>query len=220
VRGPAWRLLVYADYDAGAHGAAARILGEDVSESDWFYGDVKYAYVNGLMTGVSATEFAPNAKLSRAMLVTVLFRYAKEQWSVGSGQWSEDGGTAFTDVPAGRWYSDAIAWAAANGSVTGVGDNKFAPDEYITREQFATILFRFATSSVGNGRPGSVAPTGTNISDFVDVDEISSWALDAVKWSVSAGLINGIGGGKVAPLGEATRAEAAALLRRYIENVG
>jgi hypothetical protein len=147
------------------------------------------------------------------MLVTVLFRFAKEQWSVDSGQWSADGGTEFSDVPAGQWYSDAVAWAAANGIVTGVGDNKFAPDEYITREQFATVLFRFAKEQWSvDGEAGALAA-------FIDANDISSWAVDAMKWAVSGGLIGGVGDGKISPRGEATRAEAAALLRRYIENV-
>jgi hypothetical protein len=199
----------------------------DISSSDWFYGDVEYAYVNGLMTGISSTEFAPNIKLSRAMLVTVLYRYASAS-SVPSSS-----APAFTDVPANAWYRDAIAWASANGIVTGAGDNKFAPDEYVTREQFATILYRFAQLSVGYGASTSSGkpagnpfldvppPSGnTDISDFTDAGDVASWAVDAMKWAVSAGLINGIGGGKIAPLDEATRAEAAALLRRYIENVG
>jgi hypothetical protein len=136
----------------------------DVSESDWFYSDVEYAYTNGLMNGVSATEFAPTAKLSRAMLVTVLYRYASS--SVG------DGASTPSGKPAGDPFLD-------------------------------------------------VPPSGnSNISDFTDIDEISAWASEAMNWAVSAGLINGVGDGKVAPRGEATRAEAAALLKRYIENAG
>jgi hypothetical protein len=180
----------------------------DIFESDWFYSDVAFVQERGLMTGVSATEFAPNAKLTRAMLVTVLYRYA----SVGARQAvPSSSDLAFTDVPANAWYSDAITWAAANGIVNGVGDNKFAPDEYITREQFATVLFRFAKEQ------WSVDGDAGDLAAFTDIDEISAWAADAVKWAVSSGLINGRTATTLAPLGTATRAEAAALLRRYIE---
>jgi hypothetical protein len=187
----------------------------DIKASDWFYGDVEYAFVNGLMTGVSVTEFAPTAKLSRAMLVTVLYRYASS--SVGATD-SVARGTGFDDVPSNQWYSDAVAWAAANGIVNGVGGNRFAPDENITREQAAAILYRFA-SSVGDDAHIVPSSGNTDVSDFIDAGDVSSWATGAMEWAVSTGLVSGVGNGKIAPRGEATRAEAAALLRRYIENV-
>jgi hypothetical protein len=189
----------------------------DISLSDWFYSDVEYAYVNGLMTGVSATEFAPTAKLSRAMLVTVLYRYASA--SVGDGVLDvpPSSSPAFSDVPSNQWYSDAISWAAANGIVTGVGDNKFAPDEYITREQFATVLFRFAKEqwSVGSGQ-WSVDGDAGDLAAYTDIDDISFWATDALAWAVSSGIIRGDGGGSLNPQNTATRAEAAAMLRRFL----
>jgi hypothetical protein len=193
---------------------------EDVRIADWFYGDVDYVYQNGLMIGVSDTSFAPQSNLTRAMIVTILYRNAKEQWSVGSGKWSADGGTAFTDVSAGQWYTDAVSWASANGIVNGVGDNKFAPDDPVTREQFATVLFRFSQLSVGVDVHIDPPSRNSDLAAFTDAGDISDWARDAVAWAHYNGLVNGKPGNLLDPRGSATRAEAAALLRRYMEKAG
>jgi hypothetical protein len=150
------------------------------------------------------------------MLVTVLFRN-----SVGGGVLDAppSSGVAFADVPANQWYSDAIAWASANGIVNGVGDNRFAPDENVTREQFAAILYRFALSV---GDDAHIVPSSetANLATYTDAGEISGWALDALKWANATGLITGRTPTTLAPQGTATRAEAATLLKRYMENVG
>jgi hypothetical protein len=187
----------------------------DVRETDWFYSDVEYAYVNGLMNGVSATVFDPNGTITRAMVVTILYRAADAEWG--------DADAPFDDVLPGKWYTDAVAWAAANGIVNGVGDNKFAPDEPVTREQFATILYRYYEwASALDGVRQDAAPTdgGANLAVYADAGDISDWASEAVKWAVGQGVITGKPGGLIDPQGTATRAESAAMLRRYIENVG
>ena len=171
----------------------------DVAESNWFYDAVEYVASRELMNGVSATEFAPNASLTRAMLVTILHRYESEPNAAG--------GTAFNDVADGVWYSDAIAWASANGIVNGVGDGKYNPSGSITREQFATIMYRYA---------GSPSVTDASATDgFADAGEISSYATDAMRWAVATGLLRGREGGLLAPKGTASRAEAATIFMRY-----
>ena len=174
----------------------------DVNESNWFYDAVKFVSSRGLMNGTGESTFAPNANLTRAMLVTVLYRYEGEPRVSGNG--------GFTDVPSGQWYTDAIAWAAANGIVNGVGDDKFDPNGNITREQLATILHRYTSLKGGD------VTTTTDLVKFEDAFDISSWASDAMKWANAEGLITGRTATTLAPKGTATRAEVATILMRYI----
>ena len=177
----------------------------DVIQGDWFYDAVKYVFDSSLMNGTSATTFAPNANLTRAMLVTILYRY--------EGEPSATGGTAFTDVPSGYWYSSAIAWASANGIVTGYGDGRFGTNDNITREQFATILMRYAAWKKLD------TSKSADLTAFTDASAISSWALAAMKWANAEGLISGRTATTLAPSGNASRAEAATILMRFIEDV-
>ena len=173
----------------------------DVKETAWYFGAVNYAVSKGLFNGMSETTFEPNTPMSRAMLVTVLWRYE------GS---PKEGANTFTDVPADRWYTDAVAWAAANGIVGGVGSGRFDPNSSITREQMAAILFRYAQGKgYDTGRRGDLTP-------FPDRARVSDWARDAIEWAVAEGIIGG-SDGRLLPRGSATRAQVAAILMRFIE---
>ena len=174
----------------------------DVSTSDWFYGAVKFVYENGLMDGVGNNLFAPNATLNRAMAVTILYRLE------GSPAVTTDAG--FNDVAAGTWYTDAVNWAAANNIVNGVEGNNFDPTGSLTREQMATVLYRYAQYK------GADVSASGDISGFVDSANVSSWAADAVKWAVGSGLVNGVEGNALAPQGTSTRAQAATVLMRFV----
>lgn len=170
----------------------------DVVEGSWYYDAVKFANENGLMNGIGNGMFAPNADLSRAMLVQIF--YNKEgKPEVGSTN-------AFLDVPSGTWYSDAVAWAVEKGIVNGYGNGLFGPDDSITREQLAVILYRYAETPI----PPNL------LLNFSDVSKISSWAQDAVCWAVDQGILNGKGNGILDPTGKATRAEAAQMLKNYL----
>ncbi|MBE7032464.1 MAG: S-layer homology domain-containing protein [Ruminococcaceae bacterium] len=175
----------------------------DIAESDWFFDSVKYAKENKLMSGVSETEFAPNASVTRAMLVVVLHRIEGEPLVEGA---------QFTDVESGQWYSNAVAWAANEGIVNGVGEGKFAPNSDITREQIATILYKYSQkkSAIDAASVGIIAP---------DRDKISDWAMEGMSWAVAEKLITGKDGGVLDPGGKATRAEIATILMRYLESV-
>ncbi|MDR1590256.1 MAG: S-layer homology domain-containing protein [Oscillospiraceae bacterium] len=182
----------------------------DVKSGDWFYGAVEYVCAGGLMRGISEREFAPNLTVSRAMLVTVLHRAAGEPEAPPGG--------AFTDVPENQWYTAAIAWASADGIVSGVGGGKFAPDEPVTREQFATILYRYAVQElrIENGEWRIGDGDAAIISGYDDAGQISGWASDAVKWAVAKGLMTGRSTTELAPKGALTRAEAATILSRLV----
>lgn len=184
----------------------------DVKPSDWFFDDVGFVYTSGLMMGTGAESplFSPDMPMSRAMLVTVLYRLAGSPDASGLPN-------AFTDVPEGSWYGSAVAWAAANGITCGVGGNLFAPDDYITREQAAAVLLRYA-QLIGKGPAGKV----TGGSDFDDIDKISDWALEGAMWCSMIGIITGKPGDNgmlFDPQGNATRAELAAMLHRFSDNV-
>jgi len=176
---------------------------KDVNASHWFHESVDFAVSQGLFGGMSDTTFAPNTAMTRAMLVTVLWRYA--------GQPAE-GVNNFTDVANNQWYTNAVAWAANSGVVTGVGNNKFNPNGKITREQMAAILYRYA-----NGR-GIDTSARADLSSFPDGNKVSSYAKDAIRWTVAEGLINGADG-KLMPQGNATRAQVATILMRFINNM-
>ena len=174
----------------------------DVSTSDWFYSAVKFVYENGLMDGVGNNLFAPNATLNRAMAVTILYRLE------GAPAVTTDAG--FNDVAAGTWYTDAVNWAAANNIVNGVEGNNFDPTGSLTREQMATVLYRYAQYK------GADVSASGDIGGFVDSANVSSWAVDAVKWAVGSGLVNGVEGNALAPQGTSTRAQAATVLMRFV----
>lgn len=172
----------------------------DVSTYDWFYDAVMYAYSNGIMNGLDTNVFGPNETTTRAMLVTMLYRAA--------GEPAVRGTNTFRDVAANTWYTDAIIWASTNGIVTGVDDGLFNPNGAITREQLATILYRYA-KYVGDDVSASASLAG-----FTDAGSISDYAKDAMSWAVAAGLFEGRDNGKLEPTGTATRAEIATVFMR------
>ena len=175
----------------------------DVNTKEWYHPYVDYAVEHGLFGGTSENTFEPESAMTRAMLVTVLWRYEGKPMGYQN---------TFSDVNAknGSWYIDAVAWAAANGIVGGVGNNKFDPDGNITREQMATILFRYAK------KKGIDTSKRGDLSGFPDGSKVESWAKDAVQWTVAEGIIGG-SDGKLLPQGSATRAQVATILMRYIE---
>ena len=173
----------------------------DVSTYDWFYDAVMYAYSNGIMNGLDTNVFGPNETTTRAMLVTMLYRAV--------GEPAVSGSNTFRDVAANTWYTDAIIWASTNGIVTGVDDGLFNPNGAITREQLATILYRYA-KYVGDDVSASASLAG-----FTDAGSISDYAKDAMSWAVAAGLFEGRDNGKLEPTGTATRAEIATVFMRH-----
>lgn len=173
----------------------------DVSENNWFYDAVMYAYSNGIMNGLDTNVFGPNETTTRAMLVTMLYRAA--------GEPAVRGTNTFRDVAANTWYTDAIIWANTNGIVNGVDDGLFNPNGAITREQLATILYRFA-KYVGDDVSASVSLAG-----FTDAGSISDYAQTAMSWAVATGLFEGRDNGKLEPTGTATRAEIATVFMRH-----
>ena len=175
----------------------------DVSLDDWFYDYVMYAYQNGLMKGTDTNIFEPDFDVTRAMFVTILYRLENEPTA---------GISAFTDVQAGNWYSKAVAWANKNGIVNGVTDTEFAPNDNITREQMAAIIYRYLTFK---GHDTSVYGKP----NFTDTDDISEYALDAVMWLSDRKIILGEDNGGFAPKNNATRAQAAAIFERISENL-
>ena len=175
----------------------------DVPQKAWYVEAVNYAVRNSLMKGVGNDQFDPEGTMTRAMLVTVLWRYEGEP---------EAPANTFSDVKAGTWYFDAVSWAAANNIVGGVGDNKFDPDGNITREQMATILYRYC-----NGK-GIDTSKQASLSGFPDAGKVSSYAQTAMQWAVAEKLVNG-SDGKLLPQGNATRAQVATILMRFIENI-
>ena len=176
----------------------------DVSTSDWFYSDVMFVYENGLFSGTDSRSFSPNASMTRAMLVTVLYRLEGEPAGTGS--------SSFSDVCSGSYYEKAVAWAAANGIVTGTGSTSFSPDAKVTREQLAAILYRYAQYKKLD------TDAGAKLDSFSDAGNVSGYASEALSWAVSEGLINGASG-RLMPKGDATRAQVAAILHRFVENV-
>lgn len=173
----------------------------DVKQSDWFYGAVRYASANGLMQGTKGTAFSPDTYMTRGMLVTILWRMENEPAATAAAD--------FTDIAAGKWYTQAVTWAAKNEIVTGHA-GKFNPDDAITREQLAAILHRYATYK------DYAISKGANLDTYPDTP--SDWALSGVSWAVAEGLLQG-SGGRLAPEAGATRAQAAAVLQRFIDNI-
>lgn len=175
----------------------------DVKSGNWFYDAVKYAYGQGLMTGTSATTFAPNGTMNRAMIVTVLYRLEKSPAVTGASK--------FTDVPAGQWYSDAVAWAAANKIVNGYDETTFGPMNAVTREQMAAILFRYEqVKGLEN------VTLEENLNRFPDQNKISAYAIPALQWAVGQKIINGNADGTLDPTGTATRAQVAQIFTNLL----
>ena len=175
----------------------------DVSEKDWFYGDVMFVYENGLMLGTSKTLFSPHGTATRGMMATILWRM--------EGSPAPKGKNSFTDVEAGKWYADAITWTAENGIFAGYGKDKFGPDDPITREQLAAIFYRYADYK------GYNLTVKGNLDKFKDADKVTDYAKTAMQWAVGSGLMKGKSGNLLDPQGTATRAEIAAMLHRFIE---
>ena len=192
----------------GAANVYARFSGSglpfaDVPSGSWYYDDVAYVYDTGLMTGLTATTFGPNLSTTRGMIVTILWRMENEPVAKH--------GCPFADVRRGSYYEQAIAWASENGIVTGFDASTFAPDRAITREQLAAILFRFAAY-----RGMDAVTLRENLSSFQDQAAISAYAVSALNWAVGEGLMQGTGD-KLEPTGSATRAQVAAMLRRFMQ---
>ena len=177
----------------------------DVKTADWFYNDVKYVYEKGMMAGTAADVFAPNATTTRAMIVTILYRL--------EGSPAVTGTSAFVDVPAGQWYTDAVNWAAANQIVNGTSATTFAPNDSITREQMAAILYRYAQYK------GYDVTKKADLSGYSDNSQVSAYAKDALAWANAAKLINGVTNTTLAPQGNATRAQVSAILHRFCDGV-
>ena len=176
----------------------------DVPASAWYYDAVEYVYENGLMSGVSGGRFAPDDTLTRAMLVQTLYAMEGRPAAASAG---------FADVASGDWYASAVNWAAANGVVSGVSETGFGPNNALTREQLALILYRFAQYK-------GYDVTGTSdLAAYADGSSVSGWAAEAMGWAVDAGLISGVGGNQIAPTGTATRAQVAQILMNFCENV-
>lgn len=178
----------------------------DVQATDWFYPSVKYAVQNKLFYGTAESAFAPNEHMTRAMLVTVLYRLEGNPAVTAAG--------SFSDVPSGQWYADAVTWARANQIVSGYGSGLFGANDKITREQMATILYRYAQYKGGDMTKTS------SLNEYTDAKTISTWASDAMKWAKAKGLITGTSATTLSPAENATRAQVATLLMRLGENGG
>ena len=175
----------------------------DISEKDWFYGDVMFVYENGLMLGTSKTLFSPHGTAMRGMMATILWRM--------EGSPVPKGKNSFTEVEAGKWYADAITWTTENGIFAGYGKDKFCPDDPITREQLAAIFYRYADYK------GYDLTVKGDLDKFKDADKITDYAKTAMQWAVGSGLVKGKSCNLLDPQGTATRAEIAAMLHRFIE---
>jgi hypothetical protein len=177
----------------------------DVSTSAWYYEDVKFVVESGLFKGLSESEFAPDAQMTRAMLATVLYRLAGEPAAAGAA--------SFGDVPSGQWFTDAVAWASANGVISGYSASVFGANDAVTREQIAVLLYRYAKLM------GYDVSATIDLSDYADADAVAEWAREAVAWANATGLITGRSANTLAPTGAATRAEVAAMLHRFANTV-
>lgn len=178
----------------------------DVDTAKWYHLSVDYVLAHKMMNGVSSRAFAPNANLTRGMLVQILYNLEGKPKGTAAN---------FSDVQADAWYAEAVGWAASNKVVTGYADGTFRPNAAVTREQAAAILYRYAQSKSIDVSEGE----NTNILSYVDVQQASEYAIPALQWAVGAGVLNGKNGGRLAPTGTATRAEIAAIMQRWCENI-
>lgn len=175
----------------------------DVKESDWFFKGVEYVVDKDIMSGVSENEFAPSGKLTRAMLVQMLYNMESRP--------ACDAENAFMDVPVGQWYTDAVIWANDAKIVSGMGEGLFAPNMEITREQMVAMLYNYAKYK------GYDVTASADLSAFADTASVSAWAQPAMQWAVAEGYISGMGDSQLAPQGTATRAEIASVIMRFME---
>lgn len=173
----------------------------DVNSGAWYYDAVSFVYNKGIMNGVTSTTFEPNSTITRGMVVTMLWRMAGEPYVSGG---------SFSDVASGRYYSTAVAWAAKNGIVDGYSSTVFGVNDPVTREQFATILYRYAKYM-------GYSATGSSLTGYYDANSVSSWARDAMGWAVKNGIITGSGNSRLNPTGTASRAEVAQMFMSFYE---
>lgn len=181
----------------------------DVSQNDWFYTQVNYAYTQGLFSGMDKNHFDPGGSMNRAMLLSVLYRLA--------GSPAQSGGPSFVDVPDGQWYSQAIRWGAAQGITSGTGENRFSPFDPVTREQTVTLLYNYTTQYLKR----EVRAQGS-LSGYRDQGLVSGWSRPALAWAVGEGVISGVDNGGVRtlePQRGTTRAEMAAMLKSFCEKI-
>ena len=179
----------------------------DVTSGDWFYDAVAYVYDKGMMEGTTDTTFAPAMNLTRSMIAQVLYNLEERPEAPGAA--------GFPDVAAGAWYADAVNWAAARGIVKGYDTGAFGPEDSVTREQLAAILYRYAQAKGYDTTQGGMA-----VREFSDSASISDWAQTAMSWAVNAQVLSGKGNGVLDPQGTATRAEVAQMLMNFGEHVG
>ena len=172
----------------------------DVDKGEWYHEAVDFMVEKGYMNGLSKTEFGVNGTVTRAQLVTILYRIAGEPSVAGKT-------CAFTDVSAGQWYTDAVIWAEENGFVNGINATTFAPDLEVTREQMVTILYRY---------DGTAEADEKALAGFIDAASIAGYAKDAFAWAVSNGVVNGMSETNLVPVGTATRAQICAIVMRYL----
>ncbi len=177
----------------------------DVAKGSWYYEGVRYAYENGLMSGTGEGTFSPDLPTSRGMLVTILYRLAGSPAA---------GSASFTDVAKGQWYADGVAWASANGVVSGYPDGSFRPNDTITREQMAAILYQYARIQ------GKLDDSRADLSSFADLDSLSAYAKEPMSWAVAQGLFSGVSADTLAPGGSTTRAQAAVILTAFSKAQG
>lgn len=177
----------------------------DVAKGSWYYEGVRYAYENGLMNGTGEGTFSPDLPTSRGMLVTILYRLAGSPAA---------GSASFNDVAKGQWYADGVAWASANGVVTGYPDGSFRPNDTITREQMAAILYQYARIQ------GKLDDSRADLSIFSDLDSLSAYAKEPMSWAVAQGLFSGVSADTLAPGGSTTRAQAAVILTAFSKAQG
>ena len=177
----------------------------DVAKGSWYYEGVRYAYENGLMNGTGEGTFSPDLPTSRGMLVTILYRLAGSPAA---------GSASFTDVAQGQWYADGVAWASANGVVSGYPDGSFRPNDTITREQMAAILYQYARIQ------GKLDDSRADLSIFSDLDSLSAYAKEPMSWAVAQGLFSGVSADTLAPGGSTTRAQAAVILTAFSKAQG
>lgn len=181
----------------------------DVSQSDWFYTPVGYAYEKGLFSGMDANHFSPGAPMNRAMLMSVLHRLAGSPAPIAQ--------LSFQDVAGNSWYAQAVLWGASQGITSGTGNGKFSPDGQVTREQAVAMMYNYAVKYMGLG-----AETGADLNRYADLNRLSSWAKPAMAWAVEQGIVSGVTNGSALtldPQRNATRAEMATMLRAFCENI-
>lgn len=186
---------------------------QDVRPGDWCYDAVRWAFEAGLMNGTSADAFSPDAPTTRGQIVAILYRLEGSPASEEPGFILVGGESAFSDVTPGAYYAAAVSWASESGIVNGYGDGTFRPNNLITREQLAAFLYRYAS------RKGRDLSGRADLGVFADAGQIASYAAEPLGWAVAAGLVNGVTADTLSPGGNASRAQAAVILSRFVQNV-